>query len=157
MRVHSRTGSLRIRWESSQGGPWERQTQSFTRRKLGLIVTREKWDFPFPDGIRKALQQMPTNLCQAGVQWPAAKFSGSKLKVPYSHTHSADHRNHKSTSTRPIPPDPSRPYLSQTEATSVRLPLSKAAKCHQSIKNSGRPTTDLYPSPPRAWELTPPT
>lgn len=40
--------------------PGSLHLQSFTRRKLGLIVTREKWDFPFPHGIRKALQQTPT-------------------------------------------------------------------------------------------------
>ena len=107
----------------------DRLTEHPSSRHFLQSFASRSGHFLFPRDIRRVLQKTTYHS-------PCRSLGDSS---PHPCTHSTDHRNHNSTSTRPTPPDPNRPYLSQREAAPGRLPQSRAAKCHESIKDSGNP------------------
>lgn len=97
--------------------PGSLHLQSFTRRKLGLIVTREKWDFPFPQGTAAdAHQPLPSWGTVA-----CSKVSGSKFPTP-THT--------QLTTETTSPPQPGQFYLIQADPTSATQKPPQSG-CHR--------------------------
>lgn len=119
--------------------------------EAGPGSSRRELTFPIPHDIRRALQtfvlSQHADTPRSGVQWPAPRFSGSKLKLPHTHL----------TTETTIPPQPGQFHLIQADPTSTRqkLPhLSQTATEHSSqmspVHRELRKTTDLYTFPPWA-------